>query len=93
MVYRSLRGSEPNVGFGADFLFKQLAALKSVALYAGSQQSVMTREPKVVSFTMSEMQKMIDQEIAQNGDKGRYNNGKDQRWQRLGIDTEAHRNL
>ena len=65
-TYRSLRGSEPNVGFGADFLFKQLAALKSVALYAGSQQSVMTREPKVVSFTMSEMQKMIGQEVAQN---------------------------
>ena len=65
-TYRSLRGSEPNVGFGADFLFKQLAALKSVALYAGSQQSVMTREPKVVSFTMSEMQKMIGQEVSQN---------------------------
>lgn len=65
-VYRSLRGSEPNIDFGADYLFKLLANFKNAVLYAGSQQTLLTKEPKFVSFTMSEMNKMIGQEIARN---------------------------
>ncbi|MDO5045513.1 phenylalanine--tRNA ligase subunit beta [Campylobacter sp.] len=65
-AYRSLRGSEPNVDFGADYLFKLLSNFKSVALYAGSQQSILTKEPMFVSFTMNEMNKMIGQETARN---------------------------
>lgn len=65
-LYRSLRGSEPNIGFGADFLFKLLSNFKNITLYAGSQQNLIAREPKFVSFTMSDMNKMIGQEVAQN---------------------------
>ena len=65
-VYRSLRGSEPNINFGMDYLFKLLANFKGAAIYGGSQQSIMQKEPKVVSFTMNEMNKMIGQEVARN---------------------------
>ncbi|WP_169974263.1 MULTISPECIES: phenylalanine--tRNA ligase subunit beta [unclassified Campylobacter] len=65
-VYRSLRGSEPNINFGADYLFKMLAGSKSALIYAGSQQSILQKEPRVVSFTMSEMNRMIGQEVLKN---------------------------
>lgn len=65
-VYRSTRGSEPNIGFGADYLFRLLSEFKGAVLYAGSQQSVMSREPKVVSFTIGEMSQMIGQEVLRN---------------------------
>lgn len=65
-VYRSLRGSEPNVGFGADFLFEQLLNFKSVSLYGGSQQSLISRESKVVGFNMSDMRQLIGQDVVQS---------------------------
>lgn len=65
-TYRSLRGSEPNVDFGADYLFKLLAKFQNVSIYAGSQQNLMQKELRVVSFTMNDMNKMIGQEIARN---------------------------
>ena len=66
-VYRSSRGSEPNLAYGADYLFKRLAGFKdSLSLFAGSQQSLLGTEPITLSITLGELKNMIGQEVARN---------------------------
>ena len=66
-VYRSSRGSEPNLAYGADYLFKRLAGFKdSLSLFAGSQQSLLSTEPITLSISLGELKNMIGQEVARN---------------------------
>ena len=66
-VYRSSRGSEPNLAYGADYLFKRLACFKdSLSLFAGSQQSLLNTEPITLSISLGELKNMIGQEVARN---------------------------
>ena len=66
-VYRSSRGSEPNLAYGADYLFKRLAGFKdSLSLFAGSQQSLLGTEPITLSISLGELKNMIGQEVARN---------------------------
>ena len=66
-VYRSSRGSEPNLAYGADYLFKMLAGFKdSLSLFAGSQQSLLNTEPITLSISLGELKNMIGQEVARN---------------------------
>ena len=66
-VYRSSRGSEPNLAYGADYLFKRLTSFKdSLSLFAGSQQSLLNTEPITLSISLGELKNMIGQEVARN---------------------------
>lgn len=66
-VYRSSRGSEPNLAYGADYLFKRLAGFKdNLSLFAGSQQSLLGTEPITLSISLGELKNMIGQEVARN---------------------------
>lgn len=65
-LYRSNRGSEPNLDFGMDMFFGYISNLNNVKIYAGSQQSLI--EPKVVNinFALSELESIIGQSIGKN---------------------------
>ncbi|WP_103592996.1 phenylalanine--tRNA ligase subunit beta [Campylobacter concisus] len=66
-IYRSSRGSEPNLAYGADYLFKRLANFKdALNLFAGSQQSLLNTEPITLSISLFELKNMIGQDIARN---------------------------
>ncbi|OUT19669.1 phenylalanine--tRNA ligase subunit beta [Campylobacter concisus] len=66
-IYRSSRGSEPNLAYGADYLFKRLANFKdTLNLFAGSQQSLLNTEPITLSISLFELKNMIGQDIARN---------------------------
>ena len=66
-IYRSSRGSEPNLAYGADYLFKRLAGFKdSLSLFAGSQQLLLNTEPITLSISLGELKNMIGQDIARN---------------------------
>ncbi|MBR8463065.1 phenylalanine--tRNA ligase subunit beta [Campylobacter sp. faydin G-24] len=65
-VYRSSRGSEPNIAYGADYLFKRLSNLKDVSLYAGSQQAILRKDLFTFSIPLNELTCMIGQEIPRN---------------------------
>ncbi|WP_069636663.1 phenylalanine--tRNA ligase subunit beta [Campylobacter pinnipediorum] len=65
-VYRSSRGSEPNLNLGIDFLFKMFLNLKSIGLYAGTQQFFIRREATLINIAISDIHKMIGREIQKN---------------------------
>ncbi|ORI04476.1 phenylalanine--tRNA ligase subunit beta [Campylobacter concisus] len=66
-IYRSSRGSEPNLAYGADYLFKRLANFKdALNLFAGSQQSLLNTESITLSISLFELKNMIGQDIARN---------------------------
>lgn len=62
-LYRSSRGSEPNLNYGIEYLFKKLLNLKQVTLYAGSQQHIARQDIKMLSVSLSDINKMIGQDI------------------------------
>lgn len=65
-IYRSSRGSEPNLSLGYDFLFKMLSKIKTLSLYAGTQQVIANKQPNLVSFTQIEINNLIGHEIPRN---------------------------
>ncbi|MDL0088281.1 phenylalanine--tRNA ligase subunit beta [Campylobacter gastrosuis] len=65
-LYRATRGSEPNLNYAMDYLFKKLATSKQVSLYAGAQQYLAKKEPKMLNITLAEINKMIGYEVARS---------------------------
>ena len=65
-TYRSTRGSEPNLILGLNLLFSFLKNKDEFALFAGAQQILNTKEPKIVSFTNAEIDEMIGTKIEKN---------------------------
>ncbi|MBR2157555.1 MAG: phenylalanine--tRNA ligase subunit beta, partial [Campylobacter sp.] len=63
-LYRSVRGSEPNLELGLDLIFANLAKNESVSLYAGTQKIAPQSEANIVSFTNNEINKKAGMEIS-----------------------------
>ncbi|WP_297574647.1 phenylalanine--tRNA ligase subunit beta [uncultured Campylobacter sp.] len=65
-LYRSTRGSEPNLTIGGDFLFSFLAKMSGINLYGGFQQICPHKERFIVSFSIDEISSMIGKELDKN---------------------------
>lgn len=65
-IYKSSRGSEPNLRLGLDLLFRILSKDSKVKLYAGSQQILPLYEPLMVSFSNADINAIVGEEIPRN---------------------------
>ncbi|MDD2383063.1 MAG: phenylalanine--tRNA ligase subunit beta [Sulfurospirillaceae bacterium] len=65
-LYRSSRGSEPQLSFGLNYFFKILSKYSSVMVYADAQQIIQDYEEKAINIHQSDLTAMIGQEIAKN---------------------------
>jgi len=65
-LYRSTRGSEPDLRIGMAYLWELLSSQKGVRLYAGSQKLIQESEARVIALDMEELSAMIGQEIPRN---------------------------
>ncbi|CZE49054.1 phenylalanine--tRNA ligase subunit beta [Campylobacter geochelonis] len=65
-IYRSSRGSEPNLSLGGDYIFNILSKMSDVSLYSGSQQLLINKEAKIVSFSIDEMNAIIGHDVPRN---------------------------
>ncbi len=65
-LYRSSRGSEPDLAFGLNYFFKILLNFSNVSSYADAQH--VSKEPKerLITLHHSELTRMIGEEIAKN---------------------------
>lgn len=64
--YRSTRGSEPDLNFGLNYLFNMFSHINTITAYAGSHQILSHTEPKIATFSLDEIYKMIGEEIPKN---------------------------
>ena len=62
-LYRSTRGSEPDLDFGINYLVTLLSDICEVMIYAGSQQVVQDSELAIVNVHIKELTQMIGQEV------------------------------
>lgn len=65
-VYRSSRGSEPNLDLGGDYLFNIISSMDGLSPYSGSQQVSPRCEPKTVSFSIEQISNIIGTKIERN---------------------------
>ena len=65
-LYRSSRGSEPQLSFGLNYFLKMLMKRSNVMLYADSQQITHDVEAKIINLHQSELAQMIGEEIPKN---------------------------
>jgi phenylalanyl-tRNA synthetase beta chain len=65
-LYRSTRGSEPDLDFGMNYLITLLSDICEVMIYAGSQQVLQDNEPTVVNLHIKELNEMMGQEVSKN---------------------------
>jgi len=65
-LYRSTRGSEPDLDFGMNYLVSILSDICEVMIYAGIQQVVQDSELAVVNIHIKELTQMIGQEVPKN---------------------------
>ncbi|MGH1600981.1 phenylalanine--tRNA ligase subunit beta [Campylobacter majalis] len=62
-LYRSTRSSEPNLALGIDPIFERLSSQNIAKFYAGHQLSATKTEVKTISFTITDINKMIGQDV------------------------------
>ncbi len=65
-LYRSSRGSEPQLSFGLNYFFKMLNKNSSVMVYADAQQIIQDYDEKAINIHQSDLSAMIGEEIAKN---------------------------
>lgn len=65
-LYRSSRGSEPDLAFGLNFIFKMIERHSKVMIYAGTQQIMRDFEEKVMKIHQASLTQMIGEEIPKN---------------------------
>jgi len=65
-LYRSSRGSEPDLMFGLTYFFKTLAAYSKIASYADAQHVAKEPAEKVITVHQSDLTAMIGEEIPKN---------------------------
>lgn len=65
-LYRSSRGSEPNLAFGLGYFFKMLSKKSTIMVYADAQQVIQVFEEKMINVHQSELTEMIGEEIPKN---------------------------
>ena len=65
-LYRSSRGSEPDLDFGMNYIIKLLGMNSDIMVYAGSQQVVGDYFEETINVHLDELNKMIGEEISKN---------------------------
>lgn len=65
-LYRSSRGSEPNLAFGLGYFLKILSKRSSIMPYADAQQITQDFEEKIINIHQNDLTEMIGEEIAKN---------------------------
>ncbi|WP_331774087.1 phenylalanine--tRNA ligase subunit beta [Sulfurospirillum sp. 1612] len=65
-LYRSTRGSEPDLDFGMNYLISLLGANCDVMVYAGTQQVAQDFKEEIINLHADELTQMIGQEIPKN---------------------------
>lgn len=65
-LYRSSRGSEPNLAFGLGYFFKMMGKKSKIMVYADTQQVIQDFEEKMINVHQSELTEMIGEEIPKN---------------------------
>lgn len=63
-VYRSTRGSEPNLNYAMNILFNIFTKNNNITPYSGTQQVQLSREPIAIGFGSSEISAMIGMTIS-----------------------------
>ncbi len=63
-LYRSSRGSEPDLDFGMNYLINILQNSSDIMVYAGSQQVIQDFDETILSFHLDDLNKMIGEEIS-----------------------------
>jgi len=63
LYYRTSRGSEPDLTFGLDFLFKTVEQYNEIDLYAGSSEFVTQKETLKLDLSINEIEKLIGQPV------------------------------
>ncbi len=62
-LYRSSRGSEPDLDFGMDYLIEILKKHSKIILYAGSQQVIQDRDEVRIPIDLNKLADIIGEEI------------------------------
>lgn len=65
-VYNAIRGSEPDLNVGGDFLFSILSKFSGLNLYAGFQQILPNRDKKVINFSINSISNMVGRDLINN---------------------------
>jgi phenylalanyl-tRNA synthetase beta chain len=65
-LYRSSRGSEPDLNFGMDYLIELLKKYSKIILYAGSQQVIQDNEEVRIPVDLVTLANIIGEEIPKN---------------------------
>lgn len=65
-LYRSSRGSEPDLEFGMNYFIDTLKNTSNVMIYAGDQQVIQEEEEKHITINLDEMALMIGESIEKN---------------------------
>ncbi|MDX1809014.1 MAG: phenylalanine--tRNA ligase subunit beta [Sulfurospirillaceae bacterium] len=65
-LYRSTRGSEPDLDFGMNYLINLFSKNCNVMIYAGTQQVIQDFKEEIINLHTDELTKMIGQEIPKN---------------------------
>jgi len=65
-LYRSSRGSEPQLLFGLDYFMKMISKQSKIMPYADTQQIVHDFEEKIININQNDLTSMIGEEIAKN---------------------------
>ncbi len=65
-LYRSSRGSEPDLDFGMNYLMNKLQDHNDIMIYAGSQQVIQDYNDVVINLHLDDLYKMIGEEIPKN---------------------------
>jgi len=63
LYYRTSRGSEPDLIFGLEFLFKTLEQYNEIDFYAGSSEFITQKETLKLDLSIDEIEKLIGQPI------------------------------
>ena len=65
-LYRSSRGSEPNLGFGMDYLIELLRKYSKIMLYVGTQEVASDFQERKISVNLGTLRSIIGEEIPKN---------------------------
>lgn len=65
-LYRSSRGSEPDLAFGLNYFFKTLFMRSKIVTYADFQQIAKEPKEKIITLHHSDLTQMIGEEIPKN---------------------------
>jgi len=65
-LYRSSRGSEPDLDFGMDYLVELLKKYSKISIYAGTQQVIQDNDEIRIPINLDDLTNIIGQEIPKN---------------------------